>query len=229
MSEEFKGKQGGDPSRRPPLVTIAYQCLFCLKDCEAVTRKPDYFDVPNSCSNECEAALIREKAKLFVREILGESDVPERGDIPQRIAEEVIQAHRWLQKAENREVKIVSIVCAHCKKPADKFAFSNSKVKNGPSIYCSFACRESKATKLPKGVICRSPRKESHPNAKEAREVADKLNRLLILEGDTEGVAPYACTCGRWHTGHQSKLQWLEAASAAIAILNEKTTALAQQ
>ena len=225
MSEVFKGKRGGDPNRKPPVVTVSYNCLFCLTTCEAETRKPECFEPPRTCSSECEAALIRKEAKTLIFEVLPNADLPADGDIPQRIAEEVLQAHRWYGKAQLGEVKVVGIICTHCKNPADKFTFKNSKVKNGPSVYCSFACRESKASKLPSHVVCRSPRKESHATEQEAQEIADKLNVRLSGEGDGEGVQPYACTCGKWHTGHYSKRLWLEAATTAISLLNELTAA----
>jgi hypothetical protein len=77
-------------------------------------------------------------------------------------------------------------------------------------------------------VICRSPRKEAHLTEEEAKKVAERLSKKLLLEGDSEGVEAYACTCGQWHTGHLSKREWLEAATTAINLLNEKTIFLIQ-
>lgn len=158
-------------------------------------------------------------AKTIITETLTTSNVPESGVIPQSIAQEVVLVHGWLEKTKLGQVITVSVVCAHCGRTADKLVMKNSRIKKGQPDYCSFACRESKINKLPKGMICRVPNKEWHTTLEEAETVAAKVSAQLLTIGDSEGVVAYSCTCGRWHTGHVSKHEWLVAAQNTITVI----------
>lgn len=219
-----KGKRGGDPSRIPPLVTLTYACVICGKTGEVETRKPQHQPLPKTCSTSCASALVRESAKAVILQFL--SRTPETGDIPQNIAEELMKAYNWLQNAEAGQVKNVRLSCKHCGAAFTAFISKNSKGSSEASKFCSFACRDSNASNLPEGVVCSAPRKAGHATEVEAVAVAEKMNSRLFLEGDEEGVQPYACSCGKWHTGHKSKRDWLDAAQETITLVNKKTFAL---
>lgn len=227
MSETFKGKQGGDPSRRPPIVEVIHHCQVCGKQGSSETRKPEFFTPPATCSSECSSALTRMEAQNIIREILG--DAPERGSIPQKMAVELLVAHDWMVQAEAGRVRKVEITCAHCGKHAARFTHVTAPNNKSVSKFCSGDCKESNLHGLPFGVICRSPNKSSHATLPEASTVSADMNTQLLLEGDTEGVQPYQCSCGKWHVGHRSKRVWLDAAREALVILTARTVALTQQ
>lgn len=227
MAEKFKGLRGGDPSRRPPITVITFDCKICGQECSAETRKPEFFIVPATCSSECSSALIRKQAQAVILEFLGE--VPSEGSIPQKMAVELLVAHNWMVQAETGRVRRVEITCAHCGKHADRFNHATSPNNKNVSKFCSGDCKESSIHCLPSGVICRSPQKSSQSTLPEAVIAATEMNAKLLLEGDVEGVQPYECSCGKWHVGHRSKRIWLDAAREALAILTERTAAMAQQ
>lgn len=227
MSETFKGKQGGDPSRRPPVVEVIHHCQVCGKKGSSETRKPEFFTPPATCSSECSSALTRMEAQNVIREILG--DAPERGSIPQKMAVELLAAYSWMKQAEAGRVRRVEITCAHCGKPADRFTHATAQKTKNVSRFCSDDCKESSNHGLPFGVICRSPQKSSQSTLSEAITASTEMNAQLLLEGDTEGVQAYECSCGNWHIGHRSKRVWLDAAREALVILTARTVALTQQ
>lgn len=225
MSETFKGKQGGDPSRRPPVVEIIHHCQVCGKQGSSETRKPEFFTPPATCSSECSSTLTRMEAQNIIREILG--DAPERGSLPQKMAVELSAAYSWMKQAEAGRVRTVQITCAHCGQPANRFTHATAQKTKNVSRFCSDDCKESSIHGLPFGVICRSPNKFSHATLPEAITVSTDMNTQLLLEGDTEGVQPYQCSCGKWHVGHRSKREWLDAARESLVIITERTVSLA--
>lgn len=227
MEEKFKGMRGGDPSRRPPITVMTFHCQFCGKECSAETRKPEFFIPPATCSSECSSALIRKQAQELILEVLGE--VPSEGSLPQKMAAELLVAHDWMVQAEAGRVRRVEITCAHCGKHADRFNHATAPNNKSVSKFCSGDCKESSINGLPFGVICRSPQKSSQSTFSEAVTAATGMNEKLILGGDTEGVQPYECSCGNWHVGHRSKRVWLDAGREALAILTERTAAMAKQ
>lgn len=227
MSETFKGKQGGDPSRRPPVVEVIHHCQVCGKLGVYETRKPEFFTPPATCSSECASALTRMEAQNIIREILG--DAPERGSVPQKMAVELLAAYRWMKQAEAGRVKTVQVTCAHCGKSTNRFIHATARKTKNISRFCSDDCKESSNHGLPFGVICRSPNKSSHATLPEALAVSADMSSCLLAEGDNEGVHPYQCSCGRWHVGHRSKREWLDVAREALSIMTERTVSLVQQ
>jgi hypothetical protein len=226
MDKKFKGKPGGDPSRRPPLVSVVFNCLVCGKEGSAETRKPEFFVAPKTCSTECSSSLTRREAQDLIIETLGE--VPSHGSIPQNMAVELLAAQDWMKQAESGRVRKVSITCAHCGQPAYKFTHVTASNNKNVSRFCSGDCKESSLHGLPFGAICRSPRKAAQTTYAAAVEAATEMNIKLHLEGDTEGVQPYECACGNWHVGHRSKRIWLDAARVVLAIVTDKTVILAK-
>lgn len=228
MEKAFKGVQGGDPSRRPPITVIMSDCLICGKQSSSETRKPEFFIPPKTCSSECASTLVRKQAQDLIREVMGD-EAPVTGSLPQKMAVELLVAHDWMVQAEAGRVRRIRINCAHCGKPADRFAHATSRNNKSVSKFCSGDCKESSIHGLPFGVICRSPQKSSQPTFPEALTAATEMNTRLLLEGDTEGVQPYECSCGNWHVGHRSKRVWLDAARETLSILTERTVAMAPQ
>ena len=226
-SEDFKGKSGGDPSRRPPSVTVNFSCVICNRPGSAETKRPNHFKPPKTCSSDCASALVRKEAEGLVRYAIGRNNTPQSGSISQLMAGQVIAANNWREQAEVGRVRKVNITCVHCGKTAANF--TNHKSSNTHvSRFCSFECKSSDAANLPKGVICRSTNKTAHLILEDAQKSAGALNAKLVLEGDTEGVVPYLCSCGKWHVGHQSKGAWHQSVVAAIACMNERTLTLVQ-
>lgn len=228
MEKKFKGIQGGDPSRRPPIVVMTFHCQMCGKEGSAETRKPEFFIPPKTCSSECSSSLTRKQAQDIICEVMGD-EAPDTGSLPQKMAVELLVAHDWMVQAEAGRVRRIQINCAHCGKPADRFAHASSRNNKSVSKFCSGDCKESSIHGLPFGVICRSPQKSSQPTFSEAVTAANAMNAKLLLEGDLEGVQPYECSCGNWHVGHRSKRVWLDAAKVTLSILTERTVAMAQQ
>lgn len=227
MSEQFRGKAGGDPSRRPQPVTVTFHCVICGRLGSAKTKKPKSFTPPKTCSSECTSALVRKEAEGLIRYAIGRNNTPQSGSISRRMAGQVIAANNWREQAEIGRVRKVQIVCVHCGNEAENF--TNHKSSNAHvSKFCSWDCKVSNDANLPPGVICRSPEKTAHLSLDEAQQSATYLNTQLILAGDTEGVIPYLCSCEKWHVGHSSKAAWHEPAMAAIAYMNERTLALVQ-
>lgn len=228
MSEQFKGRAGGDPSRRPQMVTVSFQCAICHEPGTAATKRPNSFQPPKTCSTDCASTLVRQEAEHLIQEVLGRSDTPQSGSISQRMAEEVMAANSWMEQAEHGRVREVSIICAHCGKASKNFTASMSSNKS-VSKFCSRVCKSSHDEGLPSGVVCQSPRKASHATFEEAQIAAASMNALLMFEGDVEGVTPYLCSCGRWHVGHDSKNAWLLSAQTAIAFMTDRTVVLAKR
>lgn len=224
MSGDFKGKSGGDPSRRPQMMTVNFACVICKKPGSAATRRPNAFKPPKTCSSECASALVRKEAEGLVRYAIGRNNTPALGAISQQMAERVIAANTWREQAEIGRVRKVSITCAHCGQASENF--TSHKPSTSVSKFCSRECKASDNAGLPKGVICPSPTKIAHFDFGESEQAAQKMNAQLMLEGDTEGVVPYLCSCGKWHVGHPSKEAWNQSAKAAIARMNEMTLAL---
>lgn len=228
MSEQFKGRAGGDPSRRPPLVTVHFHCIICNKPGSGETKRPNHFQTPKTCSTDCASALARKEAEELIRSVLGGNNAPQSGSISQRMAEEVLTASNWMEQAEKGRVRKINIICAHCGHAADNFTNTLTSNKN-VSRFCSWECKASNSEGLPAGVICRSPKKFSHATFEESQLAATAVNAQLLLAGDMEGVTPYLCSCGSWHVGHDSKNGWLLPAQAAIAFMSDRTMALIQQ
>lgn len=224
MSETFKGKQGGDPSRRPPVVEVIHHCQVCGKQGSSETPKPEHFTPRATCSSECSSALTRMEAQNIIREILG--DAPEGGSIPQKMAAELLVAYNWMKQAEAGRVRRVQITCAHCGNSADRFTHATAQKTKNVSRFCSDDCKESSNHGLPFGVICRSPKKSLQATFNEAITVSADMNTQLLLEGDKEGVQPYECSCGKWHVGHRSKREWLDAGRVTLSIITERTLAM---
>lgn len=227
MEEKFKGVRGGDPSRRPPIIVMTFHCEVCGKECSAETRKPEFFIPPATCSSECSSALSRQQAQDLILEVLGEA--PTCGSLPQKMAVELLVAHDWMVQAEAGRVRRIEITCAHCGKPADRFAHVTARNDKSVSKFCSGDCKESSIHGLLFGVICRSPQKSSQTTLPEAVIAATEMNAKLLLEGDVEGVKPYECSCGNWHVGHRSKRVWLDAAREVLSIFTERTVSMAHQ
>ena len=223
---DLKGKPGGDPSRRPQLVTVEFACVVCKKPGSAETRRPNAFNPPKTCSADCSSALVRKNAEALVRYAIGRDNTPSVGSISQQMAERVIAANTWREQAEIGRVRKVEIVCAHCGRAAVNF--TSHKSSTNVSKFCSRECKASDNAGLPKGIICPSPTKTSHVTYDESRQAADKMTAQLLLLGDTEGVVAYECSCGKWHVGHPSKEAWNQSARAAIARMNEMTLDLIQ-
>ena len=227
MSEEFKGKSGGDPSRRPQPVIVNFHCVICNRPGSAETKRPNYFKPPKTCSSDCASALVRKEAEGLVRYALGRSNAPQSGSISRRMAGQVIAANNWREQAEIGHVRKVHIVCAHCGDPSVNFTNHKSSSAH-VSRFCSWECKASNDANLPTGVICRSTDKTAHLTLDDAQRSATYLNAQLLLTGDTEGVIPYLCSCEKWHVGHESKAVWHGPAKAAIAYMNDLTITLVQ-
>lgn len=227
MSEEFKGKSGGDPSRRPQSVTVNFHCVICNRPGSAETKKPNYFKPPKTCSSDCASALVRKEAEDLVRYAIGRNNTPPSGSISRRMARQVIAANKWREQAEIGHIRKVHIVCAHCGEPSVNFT-SHKSSNSHVSRFCSGDCKSSNDANLPAGVVCRSTEKIAYVALEDAQQYAKYFNTQLLLKGDLEGVTPYLCSCGNWHVGHESKAAWNDPANAAIAYMNTLTLNLVQ-
>lgn len=163
----------------------------------------------------------RLKAEKIVRLHVGALHTA--GSLSQSMVNEVLHFDEFLKEAEKGRLRMVSISCVHCGKDDTKFLSVLSK--DTVSTYCSSMCRQSKLNHLPAGVVCRTPRKTAYANQEEAKEASLVTNARIILEGDSQGVQPYECTCGKWHNGHEEsaeRLWWADAGNATIQALTKK-------
>lgn len=226
-AENFKEKTGGDTSRHPQSVTVYFSCVICNRPGSAATKRPNSFKPPKTCSSDCGSALVRKEAEGLVRYAIGRNNTPQSGSISQLMAGQVIAANNWREQAEIGRVRKVNITCVHC--GTETTHFTNHKSSNSHvSRFCSVECKLSDDANLSKGVICRSTNKTAHLALEDAQIAAQSLNAQLVVEGDSEGVVPYLCSCDKWHVGHPSKGAWHQSAVAAIVRMNERTLILVQ-
>jgi hypothetical protein len=171
----------------------------------------------------------RAKAEEIVRKHVSGS-LPAHGSLKQGMVNEILHFDEFLKEAQRGRLLVVPIICAHCGKDDTKFISTLSK--DTVSTYCSSMCRQSKLNNLPTGVVCRTPRKTAYASLEEAKEASLVTNTRINLEGDSQGVQPYECTCGKWHNGHkesEESLWWANATNQTITALTKKIVAIVGQ
>lgn len=226
MSEAFKGIRGGDPSMKPAPVMVVFPCTNCGTPVETMTTRPKAI-VPTPCSEECARDFNQALAKKLIKELLNIQ--PNEGHLPQNNAKELIQAHEFLIQAKLGRLRALQVICARCNKSTYRFIPHSAPKKSQNPLYCSWECRDTQGSLNRYGKACRTPNKHSYENEVEAATSAERLNLIVVEQGDTEGVIPYSCDCGSWHIGHYSKHEWFLASKQAIVLLNQQTLQIAKK
>lgn len=221
-TKEFKGVAGGDPSRMPPMVDVEWSCKHCNKVSIIQTRRPKGVTFPDYCSPVCEDLSFEGLARKMVKTRLNDT-LPEAHLLRSGIFRSVVKYGTLLERAEIKISLVVRTyaICPHCKKNGVHFRDSRDKSTQRIS-FCSANCAQSAKAKLPEGIICANPLKKRFNSEAEAEVAVASANTELVSEGEEKMIA-YACICGKWHFGHQSKA---DAENSAMTARNSLKTLL---
>lgn len=219
-TNEFKGMAGGDPSRMPPMVNIEWSCKVCGKAEVIQTRRPRAITIPDHCSALCEDLQHEGNAREIVRTRLN-MKLPEAHLLRSGVFRSIVKYGTMLEQVE-KNIKSVNrsyAVCPHCKKNAEHFRDVRDK-STKRIAFCSANCAQSAKAKLPSGVVCANTTKKKFDTGVEAEAAVASANAELVSEGEEKMIA-YACVCGKWHFGHQSKADAEDLAMSARNALKE--------
>lgn len=223
-TNDFRGTPGGDPSRRPPMVDVFWNCETCGVEDSIQTRKPKSITVPRFCNSYCEDRQYESQARKMVAQRLNRT-LPASELLPSGIFRSIVKYAGLISTAEKKlsNVIVTRVFCPHCETIGEHYrGISDAIRRQGGDHFCSANCAQSSRAKLPAGNVCRNPFKKRFENEVDAIVAAESANEALVKDGE-EKMVHYFCGCGQWHFGHTSKAvaeeQAMSARNALMGIL----------
>lgn len=200
-ANDFKGKQGGDPSRRPAKVKMNVPCAHCGTKVEFLGKGKGHLTL--FCSDSCKTSHRKNEIIAQLRKYGINLKVSRNRGLSSLNA--LLKASETLHAVSNGK-KIYesrSITCATCK---GSFTYlSMDPIKNEQS-YCSSVCRKNRASRVGKVAgmpMCPRPEKMKFDSLADA----DKHLRTMMDDDISRNrdLVSYLCVCGHVHFGSKEK------------------------